>query len=44
MSIQLTEISKTYGAQKAVNAISFEANKGEIVGFLAEMEQENQLR
>ncbi len=34
MSIQLTEISKTYGAQKAVNAISFEAKKGEIVGFL----------
>ncbi|WP_428741376.1 gliding motility-associated ABC transporter ATP-binding subunit GldA [Tenacibaculum sp.] len=34
MSIQLTEISKTYGTQKAVNAISFEANKGEIVGFL----------
>ncbi|WGH74168.1 gliding motility-associated ABC transporter ATP-binding subunit GldA [Tenacibaculum tangerinum] len=34
MSIQLTEISKIYGAQKAVNAISFEAEKGEIVGFL----------
>ncbi|TDQ22695.1 gliding motility-associated ABC transporter ATP-binding subunit GldA [Tenacibaculum caenipelagi] len=34
MSIQLTEISKIYGTQKAVNAISFEANKGEIVGFL----------
>lgn len=34
MSIQLTGISKTYGAQKAVNTISFEANKGEIVGFL----------
>ena len=34
MSIQLTEISKTYGTQKAVNTISFEANKGEIVGFL----------
>lgn len=33
MSIQLTGISKTYGTQKAVNTISFEANKGEIVGF-----------
>ena len=34
MSIQLTDISKTYGSQKAVNTISFEAKKGEIVGFL----------
>ena len=34
MSIQLTSISKIYGTQKAVNNISFEANKGEIVGFL----------
>ena len=34
MSIQLTSISKTYGGQKAVNAISFQAKKGEIVGFL----------
>ena len=34
MSIQLTEISKIYGNQKAVNGISFEVNKGEIVGFL----------
>lgn len=34
MSIQLTEISKTYGTQKAVNNISFSAKKGEIVGFL----------
>jgi len=34
MSIQLTEISKIYGEQKAVNAISFKAKKGEIVGFL----------
>ena len=29
MSIQLTDISKTYGNQKAVNTISFEAKKGE---------------
>lgn len=34
MSIQLTSISKTYAAQKAVNEISFKAEKGEIVGFL----------
>ena len=34
MSIQLTSTSKVYGTQKAVNEISFEANKGEIVGFL----------
>jgi ABC-2 type transport system ATP-binding protein len=34
MSIQLTSISKIYGSQKAVNSISFEAKKGEIVGFL----------
>lgn len=34
MSIELTSITKTYGAQKAVNNISFSAKKGEIVGFL----------
>ncbi|MGG6229331.1 gliding motility-associated ABC transporter ATP-binding subunit GldA [Tenacibaculum sp. SDUM215027] len=34
MSIELTSITKTYGAQKAVNNISFSAEKGEIVGFL----------
>ncbi|REH46371.1 protein involved in gliding motility GldA [Tenacibaculum gallaicum] len=34
MSIELTSITKTYGAQKAVNNISFSAQKGEIVGFL----------
>lgn len=34
MSIQLTKISKNYGTQKAVNNISFTAEKGEIVGFL----------
>ncbi|MEX6627039.1 gliding motility-associated ABC transporter ATP-binding subunit GldA [Tenacibaculum pacificus] len=34
MSIQLTSIIKNYGTQKAVNSISFEAKKGEIVGFL----------
>ncbi len=34
MSIKLTSVSKTYGKQKAVNNISFSAQKGEIVGFL----------
>lgn len=34
MSIQLTNVSKIYGEQKAVNSISFSAKKGEIVGFL----------
>ncbi len=34
MSIQLTSISKIYVTQKVVNDISFEAKKGEIIGFL----------
>jgi ABC-2 type transport system ATP-binding protein len=34
MSISVTNLSKHYGAQKAVNNISFKVNKGEIVGFL----------
>lgn len=34
MSIQVTQLSKTYGEQKAVDNISFSLNKGEIVGFL----------
>ncbi|MEJ7626311.1 MAG: gliding motility-associated ABC transporter ATP-binding subunit GldA [Ferruginibacter sp.] len=34
MSITVTNLSKTYGEQKAVNRISFTINKGEIVGFL----------
>ena len=34
MSISVTNLSKHYGAQKAVNNISFTINKGEIVGFL----------
>lgn len=34
MSIAVTNLSKTYGVQKAVNNISFSVNKGEIVGFL----------
>jgi ABC-2 type transport system ATP-binding protein len=34
MSISVQNISKYYGAQKALNDISFTINKGEIVGFL----------
>ena len=34
MSIVVTNLSKVYGEQKAVNNISFTINKGEIVGFL----------
>jgi len=34
MSITVTNLAKNYGAQKAVNNISFTVNKGEIVGFL----------
>jgi ABC-2 type transport system ATP-binding protein len=34
MSISITNLSKTYGTQKAVNNISFNVTKGEIVGFL----------
>lgn len=34
MSIQIDSLSKIYGTQKAVNDISFNVNKGEVVGFL----------
>ncbi len=34
MSIEIKNLSKQYGEQKAVNDISFTINKGEIVGFL----------
>lgn len=34
MSIVVTELTKVYGKQKAVDKISFSAKKGEIVGFL----------
>ncbi len=34
MSISVTNISKEYGAQKALNNVSFSIEKGEIVGFL----------
>lgn len=34
MSIEVENLSKVYGNQKALDAISFKINKGEIVGFL----------
>ncbi|MCK8480856.1 gliding motility-associated ABC transporter ATP-binding subunit GldA [Psychroserpens algicola] len=34
MSIEVENISKVYGKQKALDQISFAVNKGEIVGFL----------
>src|SRR6187549_565680 len=34
MSIRVAALTKEYGEQKAVNAISFELKAGEIVGFL----------
>ncbi|HLF46072.1 MAG TPA: gliding motility-associated ABC transporter ATP-binding subunit GldA [Chitinophagaceae bacterium] len=34
MSIEVNNLLKVYGEQKAVNNISFKINKGEIVGFL----------
>ncbi|MBP6686909.1 MAG: ATP-binding cassette domain-containing protein, partial [Lacibacter sp.] len=34
MSIEVNNLVKLYGEQKAVNNISFKVNKGEIVGFL----------
>ncbi|WP_318641241.1 gliding motility-associated ABC transporter ATP-binding subunit GldA [Flavobacterium ardleyense] len=34
MSIEVKSISKSYGSQKALDAVSFTISKGEIVGFL----------
>ena len=34
MSIEVNNISKSYGTQKALDAVSFSIQKGEIVGFL----------
>ena len=34
MSIEVNNISKSYGGQKALDNISFSVKKGEIVGFL----------
>ena len=34
MSVQVSQLTKEYGKQKAVDAISFEVNPGDILGFL----------
>ncbi len=34
MSVKVSNLIKEYGQQKAVNDISFEVNKGEVLGFL----------
>ncbi|MHA8054095.1 ABC transporter ATP-binding protein [Aquirufa sp. OSTEICH-129A] len=34
MSIEVVKLSKNYGSQIAVNAISFQASEGQIIGFL----------
>ena len=34
MSIKVDNLSKIYGTQKAVDNISFEVKKGEVLGFL----------
>lgn len=34
MSIEVNQLTKVYANQKALNAVSFKVNKGEIVGFL----------
>src|SRR4051812_5856659 len=34
MSIEVTNITKVYGAQKALNSVSFEVGSNQIVGFL----------
>lgn len=34
MSIEVVNVFKSYGTQKALDAVSFSINKGEIVGFL----------
>ena len=34
MSVEVQQLTKIYGQQVAVNAISFQLEKGEITGFL----------
>ena len=34
MSVKVNNLTKIYGAQRAVDGISFEVNKGEVLGFL----------
>lgn len=34
MSVSVQQLTKIYGAQKAINEVTFEAKKGEVLGFL----------
>lgn len=34
MSIKVSQLTKTYGQQKALDQVSFEVNPGEILGFV----------
>ena len=34
MSVKVTSLTKVYGTQRAVDGISFEVNKGQVLGFL----------
>ncbi|MBX2877051.1 MAG: ATP-binding cassette domain-containing protein, partial [Saprospiraceae bacterium] len=34
MSVKVEQLTKVYGTQKAIDQISFEAKKGEVLGFL----------
>ena len=34
MSVQVDQLTKIYGEQKAINQVSFKAKKGEVLGFL----------
>ena len=34
MSISVSQVVKMFGTQTALNGVSFEANKGEVIGFL----------
>jgi gliding motility-associated transport system ATP-binding protein len=34
MSVKVENLTKTYGAQRAIDAVTFEAKKGEVLGFL----------
>ena len=37
MSIKVSQVSKFYNDQKALDEVSFTVNKGEVTGFLADM-------
>ena len=41
MSIEVQNVSKSYGTQKALDNVSFSVKKGEILVFLGQMVLEN---